>query len=530
MKQTIKPIIALALCLSIVLCLAACGGSDYTIPTTRFEPTTIADLGIEIGTNGYEETPEYPQSDAEQVSVITGNENGDLRYVMIYNPNIYKDEDYVIPGSLSTGTLGMQVDTSMVKADGLEMPTDYPYVPWEQMELKDLPIDQMNFDGDRAGTMLTPYSVGDTKTFYCFDTASNRTYADFTCMYTGTNCNIWTFDSQFNTVAAEIYSAAFDNDVYPAMLQYAGTGRFADNGGKVNLLFYPMEDGVLGCFTLQDIFSSSEVPADMAAQYGFNTDHAILNINSSYAIYQELVNLVSSTMAHEFQHLICATDLVYALNESYATTWLNEAMSGYLEEFLYPGAKEQAGHYSAFATSDRIRYGQSLYNFDNDEDIGVYGSVYLFAEYLANLASKSSTYRNFHDSWRNSFSMSICDAEGLFNIVPSSEADRINNMVEFSDSVSFANVDEEFMSKLTLDFYMSLFDSASGDSGIAAYNNVDMFTLLYDEINGASIEGGGRIIVAVSNNSFEIPADADQGLVYVGFDENFNPITPFITN
>jgi len=39
-------------------------------------------------------------------------------------------------------------------------------------------------------------------------------------------------------------------------------------------------------------------------------------------------------------------------------TWLNEAMSGYVEEQLYPGAKESAGHYDAFVESNRIRHGQ----------------------------------------------------------------------------------------------------------------------------------------------------------------------------
>ena len=83
-------------------------------------------------------------------------------------------------------------------------------------------------------------------------------------------------------------------------------------------------------------------------------------------------------------------------------------------------------------------------------------------------------------------------------------------------------------SKLTLAFYLSLLER-SADAPLA-YGNVDPLTLLYDEVNPANIEGGGRVIIAVKGNVFDIPEDADDGLVYVGLDENFQPVTPFITN
>jgi hypothetical protein len=68
----------------------------------------------------------------------------------------------------------------------------------------------------------------------------------------------------------------------------------------------------------------------------------------------------------------------------------------------------------------------------------------------------------------------------------------------------------------------------SGNSGIPAYTKIDREALLYDSIDGAKIEGGGRIIVALSDTTFKIPAGSDDGLIYVGLDENFQPITNFI--
>ena len=80
------------------------------------------------------------------------------------------------------------------------------------------------------------------------------------------------------------------------------------------------------------------------------------------------------------------------------------------------------------------------------------------------------------------------------------------------------------MSKLTLDFYLSMFAKTGN---LEAYKAIQNSALLYDEINGAEIEGGGRIIVAV-DGKFEIPEDADSGLIYVGLDENYQPVTSFI--
>ena len=50
-------------------------------------------------------------------------------------------------------------------------------------------------------------------------------------------------------------------------------------------------------------------------------------------------------------------------------------------------------------------------------------------------------------------------------------------------------------------------------------------TLLYDEINPADIQGGGRVIAATMDGTFEIPDDADYGLIYIGLDADFKPVT-----
>lgn len=79
--------------------------------------------------------------------------------------------------------------------------------------------------------------------------------------------------------------------------------------------------------------------------------------------------------------------------------------------------------------------------------------------------------------------------------------------------------------KLTLHFYLSML---SKDGGLAAYNYIQNSSLLYDELDGTTIEGGGRIILATKDTSFEIPDDADSGLIYIGLDKDFQIVTAYV--
>ena len=75
------------------------------------------------------------------------------------------------------------------------------------------------------------------------------------------------------------------------------------------------------------------------------------------------------------------------------------------------------------------------------------------------------------------------------------------------------------MSKLTLQFYLDVLDLDLSDP--IDFLEVDPAMLAYDQLEAPMIEGGGRVILALKGNSYEIPALADKGLIYVGLDENF---------
>lgn len=503
-----KGILTVILILALMLAATSCGVSDS-------DDGGVNDDGIGGG------------FDVSTDVTVLGEEEGNVSYVLIYNPKIYDENIMFDSTTLNTGDFSMQIDTDSFRGDGI---TDEPkYVSRSQKELNELMPD-IEFEPSRGDIIHTAYKKGDTKKFYAGG-EQPRTLTDFYCKYVGEHCYIWTVAYGGITDAqAEDYGKEFDENIYNQVTETFGQGRFTDNGGKVNLLFYPMEESLGGFFWALDLYAADEVTDYEIQQYGINTNHAIININSDMANNPNYRTFQYSTMAHEYQHLICFTNTFSTVNGVMMRTWLNEAMSGYIEEKLYSGAQEEAGRFEAFATSDLIRHGQSMYNFTTNTgmfnfDIGVYGSVYLFSEYLADV-SGDSVFSNIHKYWRTSYSTTLDEAEAIAKSVSSSTYDAIDEFISFPDRIGFADENDEWMSKLTLRFYLSLLKYDSSDP--KAYKNVKAQTLLYDEINPADIEGGGRVILATVNGTYEIPEDAEEGLIYVGLDENFNIVTEFV--
>ena len=178
--------------------------------------------------------------------------------------------------------------------------------------------------------------------------------------------------------------------------------------------------------------------------------------------------------------------------------------------------------------SSLIRNGQSLYNFTTNTasaetwDIGVYGSVYLYSMYLEALAGED-VFANVHNYWRTSYNNTLCVTEALANAVPEDIYQAVDNSVRYPSAVLFDGFDSEkdiWVSKLTLQFYLDLLDV--DDSDPADFRNVDPSYLVYDQLEGATIEGGGRVILRVKNGAFKVPSLAGKGLIYVALDKDFN--------
>ncbi len=458
--------------------------------------------------------------------------NSELSYVMIYNPGIYDEEKDLDTSYLSTGDFNaLQIDVAGSRGnDNTEINASLNTITAGTYD-KNVPFDKIDLSTIKGNGLEKNYEKYALESFYYFTDLYNskREQGLFECIYAGKYCYIWTNTDNVDLSVIEKIGNDFDNTLYSKTVSIFGKPRFTNDVGKVNFLIYDFDSpGICGLTSNRDIFSSSEVSQEMIEEYGFNTDHALIHINSVLCENDLYIKSLEATLVHELQHYICSTSTLMSPDMTFCRSWLNEAMSGYIEEVVLPGVKTADGHYNAFNESALIKSGQSLYNFTtNENDIGVYGSVYLFSEYIASIGGGASVFTNIHSYWRNSYSDTLCEAEAIYNSVPASTKERIDKLVEYPSDLYFTSNEEAWMSKLTLDFYLKYLRK---DAKINNFSKVTPYTLLYNNLGGANIEGGGRIIVAVKNSEFSIPENADHGLVYVGLDKNFKQITEIICN
>lgn len=534
MKRTIALLLTALMLLGM---LAGCGNGQgssiapsddvlggYTFPT--LDPSAPQGQG---GANGnYEVRDPIVLEQLKTVSGVGYLSNPNMKYVMIYNPSIVADTANYIP-TRTTGSFGSQVIPYTIRADGLEDDSAVIVTPEDLMG--DFPVDQADKEGDRANGYAPIYRVGDTRNFYCYSANSlddPRIVRNFSCRYAGEYCYIWVHNGVLSDSYAQYYGQEFDSNIYRQMVSAFGEPRFADRGGKIHLLYYPMQEEFAGCFCRLDLYASNEYSQQIVEQYGLNVDHAVIHMNGVYASYDWAVPSATVTMAHEFQHLICASDDFYTADWRYCPAWFNEAMSGYTETMIYPSYMAQKQNYSRLHYDYLIRHGQSLYSFNNitpnnQYDFSPYDSVYLYASYLAQLAG-SDVFSNFHRYWRYSGSKSLYSMEAIANAVDQQTYNAVLGSIDYG--TFRLDKEKEFMSKLTLQFYLDMLDQDASDP--VAFSTIQPGMLLYDERNPANIQPGGRVIVAVSSTTYQIPNDASRGLMYIGLDANFRPVTDIV--
>ena len=498
----------------------AIGKDDFTFPT-------LPEGEVTEPTDPEETLPPVELVELGNIPLSQEIKHNDLEYVMVYNPQIYR-QFYEGNLPLSSGRIEDQIIVDMNRADGLG---DIPdMIPVGQDELTDLTLSG-DADDIRAELMGRSFRKGDVEEFYTYNSISMsapRELRKFTCVYAGEYCNIWSYQNAISEADAKLCAEQFDTNIYNQMVEKFGEPRYES---AVNFLYYPMQDNIGGCFCGLDLLTKQEIPMFNAQDLGVNTNVNLLHMSSKF---DPLAENAISTLAHEFQHLICFTDTLGINFYSPCVTWINESMSGYVEEMLYPGVQLAAGRMDQYMSSNLIRYGQSLYNFATlntltEFDIGVYGSVYLYSMYLERLAGED-VFAKFHDYWRNTYSETLketlSEAEVLANAVPEEIYLAVDQSMTYPTAIVFNNYlsdYEQWMSKLTLQFYLDMLDEDESDP--VDSHNVDPEKLVYDQLQPALIEGGGRVILQLKTNTFKIPTFAGKGLIYVGLDKDFNVLT-----
>ena len=482
--------------------------------------------GFAAGLNEQDRDSADTQTDPGEIPI--GNSLSGAQYVLIYDPLIYDEQDphqMITVTSLDTGDISTQIVTGISRADDMELP-DMPDLLSQDQLNGGADINEFDRSGDKAPGMTPIYSRGDHQDFNCFATDTEnmvRTKENFECLYEGEHCYIWSWNDSISEEQAQELGIEFDQNIYQKDVDTFGPARFTEDGGKVSILMYPMYGHLGGFFYLFDLLSEGELSLQQAEQVMPNYGHAIINVNS--AMMEENMPFVKSTLAHEFQHLICASDYFYYYGTPMMRTWLNEAMSAYAENLVYPGIKDENQYNQMMYLSNSFRTGQSLYNFstENDEYIGAYGAVYLFSRFIDQKAGRD-VFTKIHEYWRTTADPAVNEARALVSAVPESFYQEIDQAYDYPEKVSsaFSCPEEEWMSKLTLSFYT---ETLSGNlANLQEYEDAVHLSLLYSELNPQLIQGGGRMLVQTGSGSFTVPDSADSGLIYIGLDSDFHPI------
>ena len=532
-----------------------CGSTENTVDTTNGETTTEetvaepvdedAEGGLSVNTSASADSVESLFNESLLMAQGNGsNENSEpfsidsngqtvinnAAFVMIYNPLIY-DEDLQLANSrtmLSTGDFGSQVYIPGNRAGlGDESAVNMYTISQNQLMAQLEESVETITTANRAGGMDPVHKKGEKYDFFVTSDLQRIGRVEFTCLYEGEYCYMWTSNDQLTDKAAKELADMFDNNIYRQMIETFGQARFTENGGKLNILFHPFDDSAdnyIGFFFQDDLHTAEEFPGGNPAACFRNSDHAIINMNSNWLADMDTVSV---TLAHEFQHLICYSETFYYDNTPSIDTWLNEAMSSFTEEMISPGTGVNMEKNCWYVLSENSRAGQSLYNFEIDSNAGSYGAVYLYEKYLSEIAG-DDVMTDIHRYWRESYSTSVTEAEAIYLAMDKGFADSVNESYVYPNELEklFDSEYESFMSKLTLDFYIntmntSFLDLEGAEAGVLSY-------YAYDTVVPAEIEGGGRVIVITKEGSYTIPKDADSNLIYIAFDADMNFVSGYI--
>jgi hypothetical protein len=244
-------------------------------------------------------------------------------------------------------------------------------------------------DAPLASPVLS--SVGDKKQFWIESSFNNGNWIQemATLSVQGKYGNIWVINNSVTNVQAKAMSDKFDI-IYPAetnILGYEYGGGPGGNGGKdgdtrIQILVYDIGGNTLGYFWGKDYYDQSMIDAS-----GLKTNLAeIFYINSSFV--SSNLDLICSTLAHEFQHMINFNEKTVKrrLNSS---TWYNEMLSMMAEDVIEGLIGIMPTHQDHVIKS-RIPlflkdYTGSSFTtwYENDASAGInYGKGYAFGAYL----------------------------------------------------------------------------------------------------------------------------------------------------
>lgn len=464
--------------------------------------------------------------------------------VMIYNPRIWSK---YTPNYMSTGDMSGQIQerasnaSLMEEEESLVMGLDPEQIA---RDLENLVWE----DGDASlmeeETEQETFTVGSKKTFIYSPTGQflggdDKQTAEFTCYYASKDCLIWGYDldpEMLDTLKVRMQTLGtnFDTKTREICESTFGTAYFmqGDNPQPLNILIYPFQMGnTIGFFHPMEMLRNTQMSAYDATR--FNLATPMIHINAKIVKWDNYQNYCDNTIAHEFQHLICFSSTLesYDANRTAYNTmgdWINEAMSQQAAELVNPGCMKKMGYLEDYNESSLIGWGYSLYDFTTGiNDIGVYGQVFLFSEYIKQQYGSGEVFQALHNYWRGcQTDDSMTDAKMLQAVLESKIGAELEKRMP---DIKLENTADTFLSRLNLAYQIAVI--LQEDEGIYSMTELcedadPRVFLTYNE-SSREIAGGGRILVNTQDGeTYTFPEDADPGLIYVGFQDGKMTVPP----
>lgn len=244
------------------------------------------------------------------------------------------------------------------------------------------------------------YRVGDEEKFWVIadmdGTTSGETQVSARAAYVGDHCYVFV-DKAFNADDSRIQlmGKTFDAQIFPTDSRLFGNPVASGVNGdpKISLLVTPAvgnygKDTTIGYFTVRDLFTPEDDPTQAVLQH---SNRRLMLYMSSYVVSKGQPADFLGTMAHEFEHLINASQRIFSTGaKTTEDVWLDEGLAMYAMEANGYGLGGAGGvvfsHVAAYQAQPE-RY--SLTNWDIDPDQSAYGAAYLFTTYLVDRFGES---------------------------------------------------------------------------------------------------------------------------------------------
>lgn len=220
-----------------------------------------------------------------------------------------------------------------------------------------------------------PYQVGDQKSFWIFNTDTNKTSKEPAVLrYVTEHAYFWIGDSvRYKDEDLAALAETFEKDIYPTTREFFGSEWTPGIDGDPHIYILYMPDVGLGT---AGYFVSSDSVHPLAHEYSnahevfvFNADNSPLGVENTYGI-----------LAHEFQHMI------HWYRDRNETSWINE---GFSEVSTLINGFDPGGFDTYFSVDPDIQL--TYWPHGASSTFPHYGASFLFLTYYLDRMAKEAT-------------------------------------------------------------------------------------------------------------------------------------------